>query len=350
MPCGLSCSAPPCALSDLRINAAATRHAAPVFTTGCRRLSSRGRRPAGPGRASVSCLLYHHQCTVCTVQYDTVYTHDAPCLLGCQVPAGTVQYSLQAAQPRDLIRDSERRRASTPSPYHRPPRAAPVSSAAGEDPHMPTLLLLGEERSRRVLCGRGTQGRTRQRSHYIIGKWARQDGGTACPEIAHLKSSGGRGGERGSGDSVATQSSASNEMCGLAAVTGAAQPAKSLRRCPHRTTACTVAGAACYTSTEAAPCQSAATMAESKGAALPASGSMVGKDGSEPDARGAAATGHDGAEDEQPRQQQQQQASRASSFDIDGWPEGVERPRRFCGIKVLPASQWTVKHIFCLAY
>lgn len=38
------------------------------------------------------------------------------------------------------------------------------------------------------------------------------------------------------------------------------------------------------------------------------------------------------------------------SFDIDGWPEGIEKPTRFLGMKVKPISQWSIKHIFCLSY
>jgi len=38
------------------------------------------------------------------------------------------------------------------------------------------------------------------------------------------------------------------------------------------------------------------------------------------------------------------------SFDINGWPEGIEKPTKFLGMKVKPISQWSIKHIFCLSY
>lgn len=38
------------------------------------------------------------------------------------------------------------------------------------------------------------------------------------------------------------------------------------------------------------------------------------------------------------------------SFDINGWPEGIEKPTKFLGMKVKPVSQWSIKHIFCLSY
>lgn len=38
------------------------------------------------------------------------------------------------------------------------------------------------------------------------------------------------------------------------------------------------------------------------------------------------------------------------SFDVHGWPEGIEKPTRFLGMKVKPISQWSIKHIFCLSY
>ena len=41
---------------------------------------------------------------------------------------------------------------------------------------------------------------------------------------------------------------------------------------------------------------------------------------------------------------------RQDTFDVNGWPEGIERPNTFLGIRVRPISQWSIKHIFCLSY
>lgn len=50
------------------------------------------------------------------------------------------------------------------------------------------------------------------------------------------------------------------------------------------------------------------------------------------------------------QQAEDRRGRRQDSFDINGWPEGIDRPRRFLGMRIKPVSQWTVKHIFCLSY
>ncbi|PWN32093.1 uncharacterized protein FA14DRAFT_182007 [Meira miltonrushii] len=53
---------------------------------------------------------------------------------------------------------------------------------------------------------------------------------------------------------------------------------------------------------------------------------------------------------ERPHQNTAAPPRHQDSFDIHGWPEGIEKPTRFLGMKVKPISQWSIKHIFCLSY